>query len=61
MEQEVTAMQALITNIEPMVTQVFTMVSTVATKIVETPLLLASFGFFLVGGAVGIFRRMLSA
>lgn len=61
MEGEISAMQALITNIQPMVTEVLTMVSSVATKIVETPLLLASFGFFLVGGAVGIFRRMLSA
>lgn len=61
MEQEVNAMDALITSITPMVTQVFTLVTSVAEKIVSTPLLLASFGFFLVGGAVGIFRRMLSA
>lgn len=61
MEGEVNAMQALITSIEPIVTEVFTMVGTVASTIVAQPLLLMGTGFFLVGGAVGIFRRMLSA
>lgn len=54
-------MEVLITNLQPMVTEVFTLVSNVAAKIVSEPLLLMSTGFFVVGGAVGIFRRLLSA
>lgn len=53
-------MEALISAISPMITQIFSMVTQVGTTIVGTPFLLATFGFLLVGGAVGIFGRLLS-
>lgn len=53
-------MAELIASISPMITAVLGWVGNVGTTIVETPFLLASFGFFLVGGAVGIFGRLLS-
>lgn len=42
------------------VTQVMTWVSTVASTIVSTPLLLLTTGFLVLGGAIGIFGRLLS-
>lgn len=53
-------MAELISSITPAVTEVFTVVGQVATTIVETPLLLLTTGFLVVGGAISIFGRMLS-
>lgn len=53
-------MSALLTELGTVVTQVFSWVSTVASTIVSTPLLLLTTGFLVLGGAVGIFGRLLS-
>lgn len=53
-------MDALLTSISPMITAIFSWVVIVGQTIVESPFLLATFGFLLVGGAVGIFGRLLS-
>lgn len=50
----------LLTELGTVVTQVFTWVGTVASTIVNTPLLLLTTGFLVLGGAVGIFGRLLS-
>lgn len=53
-------MAALLADLGTVVTQVFSWVSTVASTIVSTPLLLLTTGFLVLGGAVGIFGRLLS-
>lgn len=53
-------MSSLITELSTVVTAVFGWVSTVATTIVSTPLLLLTTGFLVLGGAIGIFGRLLS-
>lgn len=53
-------MADLLTSLGSVATQIFTWVGTVASTIVETPLLLLSTGFLVVGGAIGIFGRLLS-
>lgn len=53
-------MAALLADLGTVVTQVFTWVTTVAATITETPLLLLTTGFLVLGGAVGIFGRLLS-
>ena len=57
---EPTAMGALLTELGLVVTQVITWVGTVAETIVEDPLLLLTTGFLVLGGAIGIFGRLLS-
>lgn len=53
-------MSALLTDLSTVVTQVITWVGTIASTIVETPLLLLCTGFLVLGGAIGIFGRLLS-
>lgn len=53
-------MSALLTELGLVVTEVFTWVGTVAETITETPLLLLTTGFLVLGGAIGIFGRLLS-
>ena len=53
-------MSALITQFGTIATSIFSQVSTVATTIVDTPLLLFTTGFLFVGGCIGIFGRLLS-
>lgn len=53
-------MSTLLTDLGLVVTQVFTWVGTVSSTIVSTPLLLLTTGFLVLGGAVGIFGRLLS-
>lgn len=53
-------MSALLTDLSTVVTQVFTWVGTIATTITSTPLLLLCTGFLVLGGAIGIFGRLLS-
>lgn len=57
---EVTPMAALLTDLGTVVTQVFTWVGTIASTITSTPLLLLTTGFLVLGGAIGIFGRLLS-
>lgn len=59
-KEEVSAMSALITELSTVVTAVFGWVGTVASTIVSTPLLLITTGFLVLGGAIGIFGRLLS-
>lgn len=53
-------MAALLSDLALVVTQVFTWVGTVSSTIVGDPLLLLTTGFLVLGGAVGIFGRLLS-
>lgn len=53
-------MAALLADIATVVTQIMTWVSTIASTIVSTPLLLVTTGFLMIGGAIGIFGRLLS-
>ena len=53
-------MSALLTDLSTVVTQVFVWVGTIATTITSTPLLLLCTGFLVLGGAIGIFGRLLS-
>lgn len=53
-------MSALLTELGLVVTAVFGWVETVAATIVATPLLLLTTGFLVLGGAIGIFGRLLS-
>ena len=53
-------MSSLLTDLGTVVTQVITWVTTIATTITETPLLLLTTGFLVLGGAIGIFGRLLS-
>lgn len=53
-------MSSLLTDLGTVVTQVFAWVTTIATTITSTPLLLLTTGFLVLGGAIGIFGRLLS-
>ena len=53
-------MSALLTNLATVVTEALGWVGDVATIIVDTPILLLTTGFLVLGGAVGIFGRLLS-
>lgn len=53
-------MAALLTEIGLIVTQILSWVGDIASTIVATPLMLLTVGFLMIGGAIGIFGRMLS-
>lgn len=53
-------MSTLLADLSTVVTSVFSWVTTVATTITSTPLLLLCTGFLVLGGAIGIFGRLLS-
>lgn len=53
-------MTTLLNDLGTVVTQVLTWTGNVATTITETPILLLTTGFLVLGGAVGIFGRLLS-
>lgn len=53
-------MAQLLQELGTVVTQVLTWVGNVASTIVNTPILLMTTGFLVLGGAVGIFGRLLS-
>ena len=53
-------MSSLLSELASVVTQVLTWVGSVASTIVNTPILLLTTGFLVLGGAVGIFGRLLS-
>lgn len=52
-------MASLLGDLSTVVTSVFGWVGTVCSTIVEEPLLLLTTGFLVLGGAVGIFGRLL--
>lgn len=58
--EEPTAMGTLLADLASVGTSIFEQVATVATTIVDEPLLLFTVGFLFVGGCVGIFGRLLS-
>lgn len=60
MNEPLTGMASLLADLALIVTQVFTWVGTVSSTIVGDPLLLLTTGFLVLGGAVGIFGRLLS-
>ncbi len=60
MEGATITMSSLITDLSTVVTAVFGWVGTVASTITTTPLLLLCTGFLVLGGAIGIFGRLLS-
>lgn len=53
-------MATLLADLSTVVTQIFTWIGTIATTITSTPLLLFTVGFLAIGGAIGIFGRLLS-
>ena len=53
-------MADLIASLGTIITAIMTHVGTVASTIVSTPLLLLTTGFLFLGGAIGIFGRLLS-
>lgn len=57
---ETSTMANLISELSTVVTAVFGWVGTIASTIVSTPLLLLTSGFLVLGGAIGIFGRLLS-
>lgn len=54
------AMSAFLTDVASIVTQILTWVTSVTTTIVGSPMLLFTVGFLALGGAIGIFGRLLS-
>lgn len=54
------AMAAFLADLATIVTQIMTWVGTVCTTIVGQPILLFTTGFLAIGGAIGIFGRLLS-
>lgn len=57
---EPTAMQALLTTLGSVVGEMLGWVADVASTIVSTPILLLTTGILVLGGAIGIFGRLLS-
>lgn len=53
-------MATLLADLSLVVTKVFAWVGTIAETITSTPLLLLCTGFLVLGGAIGIFGRLLS-
>lgn len=55
-----TGMSDLLSELGQVVTQTMTWMTTIASTIVSTPLLLFTTGFLALGGAIGLFGRLLS-
>lgn len=55
-----TPMESLLTTLASVVTSVISWVGDVADTIVGNPILLITTGFLVLGGAIGIFGRLLS-
>lgn len=53
-------MSALLTSLGEVVTAVLTYVGSICTTIMGEPILLLTMGILLLGGAIGIFGRLLS-
>lgn len=57
---ETTAMGSLLADLGSVASGVITQVTSIASTIVGTPILLLTTGFLFLGGAIGIFGRLLS-
>lgn len=57
---EANTMATLLSDLTTVATKVLSTVGDVATKIVDTPILLMTTGILFLGGAIGIFGRLLS-
>lgn len=53
-------MAELLSNLGTIVTSIIGWVGNVATTVTNTPILLLTTGFLVLGGAIGIFGRLLS-
>lgn len=53
-------MTAFLGDVASIVTQILTWVTSVTTTITSSPMLLFTVGFLALGGAIGIFGRLLS-
>ena len=53
-------MAALLSSLADVATGIWSQITTIATTITGTPILLFTVGFLFVGGAIGIFGRLLS-
>lgn len=60
MEEVTVTMASLLSDLALVVTQVMTWIATIAETITTTPILLLTVGFLVLGGAIGIFGRLLS-
>ena len=60
MQTEVSAMGSLLAELKLVVTAVLTYVGDICTTIAGQPILLLTMGILLIGGAIGIFGRLLS-
>lgn len=58
--KEVFSMSALLTSLGEVVTAVLGYVGNICTTITAQPILLLTMGILLIGGAIGIFGRLLS-
>lgn len=54
------AMSAFLSDVASIVTQILTWVTSVTSAITSSPMLLFTVGFLALGGAIGIFGRLLS-
>ena len=57
---EVSTMSSLLGDLGTVATEVLSVVGDVASQIVSTPILLMTTGILFLGGAIGIFGRLLS-
>jgi hypothetical protein len=60
LQTEVTAMGSLLGQLKLVVTAVLAYVGDICTTIAAQPILLLTMGILLIGGAIGIFGRLLS-
>ena len=60
LEPTVTAMGSLLAQLKLVVSAVLTYVGDICTTIAAQPILLLTMGILLIGGAIGIFGRLLS-
>lgn len=52
-------MAAFLSTISSVVTQIMSWLATICSTIIDTPLLIFYFGFFALGGTIGILGRMI--
>lgn len=60
LEEGTPTMASLLADLSTGVTAIFGWIATIATTITTTPILLLTTSFLVLGGAVGIFGRLLS-
>ena len=60
MQSDVSSMGSLLAQLKPVVTAVLGYVGDICSTIAAQPILLLTMGILLIGGAIGIFGRLLS-